>query len=383
MSSKKPLRILHVVERMDRAGTETWLMNVLRHIDRKMFQMDFLTNTKDHCDYDDEIRVLGSRIIPCLTTHRPVRYAYNFKRILNRWGPFDFVHSHFRHYSGWVLCIAQRAGVPHRIAHIHSDISRLFTDATPIRRIYLTLMKRLINRYATAGLACSRDAAKAFFGPLWESDLRWKINYCGIDITPFKKGYDSAVTRAEFGISPDAVVVGHIGRFVEEKNHSFMLDIAAEVTKRRPDVRFLLIGDGPLQSKIVSKTRRLKIEKNVFFIGQKSDVPRLMTSAMDIFLLTSLFEGLPLVLIEAQAAGLPCVLSDVISKEVNVVNPLMHRISLSQPAFFWAEFLLRVFKANKPVNRLGALSMVAQSHFNIHESVRNLENFYRDFIEMH
>lgn len=383
MTDRKPLRILHVVNSTNRAGLETWLMNVLRYIDRKKFRMDFLTNTADRCAYDDEILALGSRIIPCINTQRPLFYARNFKRILRQFGPFDFVHSHFRHYSGWVLRLAKRSGVPHRIMHLHSNISRLQASATQLRRIYLALTKQWINRYATAGLACSKEASIAFFGPVGESDPRWVIHYCGIDTAPFEIGADSVLTRAEFGISPDAIVVGHVGRFAEEKNHSFLLDIAAEVTRRRPEVRFLLIGDGPLRSKIVSKARKLRIDKKVIFAGLRPDVPRLMTSAMDCFLLPSFYEGLPLVLIEAQAAGLPCIFSDVVTEEADIVKSLMHRVSVFQPADVWAETLLGALNARICARRADALLTVARSPFNILASVRKLERFYRSCMEAH
>ncbi len=381
MTGERTLRILHAVERMDRAGLETWLMNVLRHIDRKHFKMDFLTNTTDCCDYDDEIRALGSRIIPCMNTQRPLSYKHNFNRILHQFGPYDFVHSHFRHYSGWVLRLAYGAEVPCRILHIHSDISTLKADAVLLRRAYMAMMGRWINQYATVGFACSKASAAAFLGSAWQSDPRWRIHYCGTDIAPFETPADPVSAREQLGIPSDAFVVGHLGRFAKMKNHSFLLNIAAETIRHAPSVRFLLIGDGALLLETQAMARSLNIDKHIVFTGNRSDAPRLMLSAMDAFLFPSLFEGLPLALIEAQAAGLPCVISDSISEEADVVDYLINRISLSQPAAIWAESLLHLLRAKAAAHRARALPIVKESPFNILSSVKELEKLYLSFVQ--
>lgn len=367
---------------MDRAGMESWLMNILRHIDRERFRMEFLVETDDPCDYDEEIRALDSRTIPCSETRRPLTYGLDFSRIMRKFGPYDVVHSHFHYYSGWVLCLAHHAGVPNRIVHSHTDGSTLEAEATLLRRFVLCLARRWIKHYATGGLACSKDAGADLFGKYWEADPRWELHYCGIDVNLYSAETDPVAIRANFGIPSDALVVGHVARFAEVKNHSFLLDIAVELSKRKPEVRFLLIGDGPLRTDIQSKAQKLNLEQKIIFAGVRTDVPRLMLSAMDIFLLPSLLEGLPLVLIEAQAAGLPCVFSDDITEEVDVVNPLMHRVSLSQPASFWAESLVGALEAGKAANRSDALLSVTQSPFNIHASVKNLVRFYRTCIEL-
>jgi glycosyltransferase involved in cell wall biosynthesis len=278
--------------------------------------------------------------------------------------------------------LARGAGIPNRIVHSHTDGSTLETEATLLRRLVLALGRRWIKHYATGGLACSKDAGADLFGKYWEADPRWELHYCGIDVNLYGAEADPAAIRANFGIPSDAFVVGHVARFTEVKNHSFLLDIAVELSKRKPEVRFLLIGDGPLRTDIQSKAQKLDLEQSIIFAGVRTDVPRLMLSAMDIFLLPSLLEGLPLVLIEAQAAGLPCVFSDDITEEVDVVNSLMHRVSLSQPASFWAESLVGALEAGKAANRSDALLRVSQSPFNIHASVKNLVRFYRTCMEL-
>ncbi len=167
-NEKHSIRILHVLHGMNRGGIETWLMHVLRNIDRERFKMDFLVHTTKPCAYDDEIRALGSEIIPCFHPARPWLFAYNFRRLVRKHGPYDIIHSHVHHYSGFVLRLAQHAGVPVRLAHSHNDTSYAETDVGVLRRGYLALMKRWIARYATAGLAASRLAAIDLYGDTWK-----------------------------------------------------------------------------------------------------------------------------------------------------------------------------------------------------------------------
>jgi len=369
-------RILHVVGGMSRAGAETWLMHVLRHIDRERFQMDFLVHTTQPCAYDDEICSLGSKVIPCLHPSQPLTYARSFKRILREYGPYDIVHSHVHHFSGYVLRIAKQAGVPVRIAHSHNDTSSLQAEAGWARRLYLALTQQWILCYATLGLGCSVEAAADLFGADWKADPRWRVLYCGIDLTPFQNFVDRLAVRAELGVPADAFVIGHIGRFVEQKNHVFLLDIAAEVAKREPRMYLLLVGDGSLRPEIEQKVDWLGLSDRVIFAGIRPDVPRLMLGAMDVFVLPSLHEGLPLVLMEAQAAGLPCIFSDVVSEEADIAKPLMQRVALSQPTSKWAKAVLSIRNTSLYLNHREALKLVEQSSFNVWTSIKNLEKLY-------
>jgi glycosyltransferase involved in cell wall biosynthesis len=376
-AGKCPIRILHVVGGMSRGGIETGLMHVLRHIDRDRFQMDFLVHTTKPCAYDEEIRSFGSLIIPCpLDRRRPWVYAANFKQILREYGPYDIVHSHVHHFSGYVLRLAKQAGVPFRIAHSHNDTSSE-AKAGWYRRWYRTLTEWWIARHATGSLGCSRKAAADLFGSQWESDPRCRILFYGIDVKPFHEFVDSLAIRAEFGIPADAFVIGHVGRFVEQKNHPFLIEIAAEVAKREPKMRLLLVGEGVLQPEIERQVEQMGLSDRVIFAGSRPDIPRLMRGAMDVFLLPSLFEGLPVVGIEAQAAGLPFILSDTITREVEIIKPLVKWLSLSQPASTWAEILLNHRDAAAAIAQSDALARVEISPFNIETSVKQLEKIYQ------
>jgi len=363
---------------MNRGGVETWLMHVLRKIDRKCFQMDFLVHTSHPAAYDDEIRTLGSRIIPCLNPHQPLTYARRLKRVLREYGPFDIVHSHVHHYSGWVMRKAWQTAVPRRIAHSYSDTSHLTAKAGFLRRLYLDLTKYWISRYATHGLACSKTAAEALFGPTWKADTRWRILYCGIDLEPFRSSVDRRAIRLELAIPADAFVVGHVGRFVEPKNHEFLVEIAAEVVRRRRETYFLLVGDGPLRSVIEEKVKRLGLTDHCIFTGIYPNVSRLMLGAMDVFVLPSLYEGLPVVSLEAQSAGLPLVLSDSVTTEACVVSDLVRWLSVSQSPDQWAETLLATRRDE--AFQIEAVCTMQSGPFNISSSVESLSALYENGI---
>lgn len=371
-----PIRILHVVGGMRRAGIETWLMQVLRHIDRDRFQMDFAVHVPYACDYDNEIHALGSKTIQCLYPSRPWVFAQNFQKVLREHGPYDIVHSHVHHFSGYIMRLAKQAGVRVRIAHSHNNTSKIEAQAPLYRQFYLALMKRWLDRYATVGLGASRQALPDLFGEAWETEPRWQVFYCGIDIAPFQECVAPTAVRSELGISADALTIGHVGRFEAQKNHEFIVEVAVEVAKREPKMCLLLIGDGPLRPQIERQVTQMGLGDRVIFTGTRPDVAKLMLGAMDVFLFPSLFEGLGLVAIEAQAAGIPCVFSDVIPVEANLIEPLVRRLSLSQPASRWAEAVLAAKASQMRMPQAQALSLVENSSFNVQTSVKNLEQLY-------
>jgi glycosyltransferase involved in cell wall biosynthesis len=377
MTGKGSVRILQVVGHgMARGGLETWLMHILRHIDREQFRMDFVVETAQRQGYDEEVRALGSRIIRCPQHRRLLTYGRNFSRILRDQGPYDIVHSHFHHYNGYVLYLARRAGVPVRIAHSHNDFTYDDEQRGALWRLYTQAMRRLITKNATSGLAASREAAGALYGSTWESDLRWRVLHCGIDLKPFEVSVEPATVRAELGIPADAFVIGHVGRFYVQKNHAFLVNIAAEVARREPKMRLLLVGDGPLRPAIKDRVARSGIADKTIFAGVRPDVPRLMLGAMDVFVLPSLFEGLPLVGIETQAAGLPLIRSDVISPEMDVVQPLIQRVSLTQQVSDWAEAILAAPPMALSITQRATLRTMRHSHLNIDSSVEKVRHIY-------
>jgi glycosyltransferase involved in cell wall biosynthesis len=333
----QPVRVLHVVGRMHRGGVETWLMHVLRNTNRARYAFDFLVQTSEPADYDQEILSSGSRILRCERPQSP-SYPLRLLRTFAQFGPYDVVHSHVHHFSGLILTIAAFAGVPIRIAHCHN--SRLSAPLTLLRRIYLNVSKRLIRRFATSGLAVSNLAADSLFGRRWHEEPRWSVQHLGVDLSRFRQTVDPQHIRRDMGIPADAFVIAHIGRFDPQKNHAFLLDIAAAAMTARPNVWLLLIGEGRLKAETERKVRDLGIARQVVFAGARGDVPCILRS-VDAFAMPSLYEGLPLAAVEAQAAGLPVVLSDTITPEVIISAEQCQMLSLSQSPTEWASAVFR------------------------------------------
>lgn len=369
-----PKRILHVVGGMDRGGAETWLMHLLRNIDRDRFQMDFLVHTEKKCAFDGEIESLGSKVIHCPHHKNPFRYKRQLGKILEQ-GRYDIVHSHVHHYSGFVLLIADQKGVPLRIAHSHNDTTYLEKKAHWTRRIYLRLMDHLIKRHANVGIAVSDKAGESLFGAKWQQDGRWKLLYCGIDLEPFRQQASKSEIRYGLGIPEDAFLMGHVGRFHEQKNHDFLIDIAAEVMRLDGKAYLLLVGGGPLQQAIKNKVTSKGISDRVVFAGIRDDAPELLKS-IDVFVMPSLFEGLPIVLMEAQAAGIRCFISDRISKESKIIKTLTRTISLNEPASKWANEILTARIKEEDAER--SLRIMNDSPFNISNSMKSLISIYEN-----
>ena len=369
-------RVLHVVGRLDRGGVETWLVHVLRHPSRRHVAMDFLVHSDLPASYDNEVEALGSRVIRSPESpRRPWRYIPALRRLLQDYGPYVAVHSHVHQFSGLILREAYRGRVPIRIAHSHLDSRLIDHSASATRRVYLRLMQRWIRQYATIGLAASAVAAEALYGAGWRQDPRWRVLHYGIDLAPFSSAAGrSTELRAELGLDADTFVIGHVGRFDRQKNHAFLVDIAAAVMAATPGIRLLLVGDGGLRADIERKARGLGVADKIIMTGVRRDIARLMTGAMDCFVMPSLYEGLPLVLLEAQAAGLPCIVADSVSEEANVIPELVNRLSLAQPLDHWTEAILAARGRRLPPAL--AASRLERSSFSIGASSAQLLQIY-------
>jgi glycosyltransferase involved in cell wall biosynthesis len=368
--AQKQIRILHTLGSLDPGGVETWLLNILKYIDREHFQFDFCTFGSRAGLNAKEVERLGGKILRCPKGPNLLSFRRRFRKIL-REGNYDVVHSHVHLFSGALLRWAKAEGVPVRIAHSHT--SRDDRPNTPPRASYRRLMKSWIDRYATHGLAASRLAAAQLFGPEWESDTRFRVLYYGIELTPFQEPISREDVRGELGIPLDAPVVGHVGRFVQAKNHDFLMEIAGEILSRRPEIHFLLVGDGPLRPNIEAKARAMGLSGNMHFVGNRRDVPRLMRGAMDVFVLPSLWEGLPVTLIEAQAAGLRCIFSDVITGEANILTGQCVRLSLSVGVGEWVARIMQALRWKRPNVDL-TVEAIAQTDFCVQRSTSFLSD---------
>ena len=364
------MKVIHVLGSLNRGGVETWLLNVLRHMDSDSIRMDFLCLSGEEGVYAPEINELGSNVFAAKLTKNLQLFNRQFNRLLKE-QEYCVVHSHVHHFSGYILRQSSKMNVPIRIAHSHSV--PVHNNLSLARQVYLWQMQNWIRRYATDGLGVSSEAMSGLFGDDWKKDQRYKVLHCGVDLDRFKYNvHASHIIRNRYRIPSDAKVVGHVGRFAKPKNHQFLLKVAETVGAQEENVWFLLVGDGPLRIKYEDQVRRHSIPR-VVFAGDQSDIAGFL-SAMDLFLFPSLWEGLPLAVIEAQAAGLRCVCSDRVTKEVAVVPGAVQFLYLDLPIIDWVQTILSMM-AMPRVNTEQSQPLF-ESTFSIESSVQALSHIY-------
>lgn len=360
------LRILHVVGGMNQGGTENFLMNIYRNIDKQRIQFDFLVNRAG--TFDEEIKMLGGRIyqIPSLQEIGQIKYSKNLKEFFNEQGKnYKIIHSHINQVSGLILEEAQKAGIPIRIAHSHSN---KFWYKNSLIKVYKTYLKTKIDKYANYKFACSVDAGKFMFG----KNSNFKVINNFIDAKKFI--YNEEIrkrVRKQFNIDEKSFVIGYVGRFEIAKNPIFALKVFKELLKLNPNSKFLMVGKGTLKEQVISYIEENNIKDNIIMLEDRNDINELM-QAMDYFILSSIYEGLGIVLIEAQAAGLRCIAAkDVIQKEAKVTD-LLNLYDSDKNASGWAKFIFD----SKNYKRENTYSYIVKSGFDLKENINVLEDFY-------
>lgn len=356
-----PIRILQVVTYMGRGGLETMLMNYYRHMDRSLVQFDFLTHRHDKADYDDEIERLGGKIyhLPRLVPWSP-GYRHALNQFFLAHPEYRIVHVHQDCLSSVILKAAKKSGVPVRIAHSHNS-----NQDKNIKYLIKLYYKRFIPQYATQLFACGEDAARWMFGNIDCHILKNAIDVSTYQFQSPKREY----VRNTLGIPEGTLVLGHVGRFSHQKNHLFLLDIFSCVHAKNPKTILLLVGDGELRPQLEQKIQDLELKDAVILTGVRSDVPDLL-QAMDIFVFPSLYEGLPVTLVEAQASGLPCVISSQIPVDCDLTT-LIRRISLKENAMFWADKILKTEKTRPDTS-----AAITAAGFDIIQNAKWLQNYY-------
>ena len=376
----QPYRVLHVIGSLNPGGVERWLLDVARRADQERWRHDMMVHVAGGLD-TEKMTEAGAHVIHCPLRPNPERYALRLWRLL-RSGCYDVVHSHVHHFSGIVLTVARAQGIPVRVAHSHSDTRSVQRRARLARRAYFKCMRMAIHLNATAGIGASSEAAQALFGEAWRTDQRYSVMHCGIDLAPFSERFRPESVRESLGIPVGAIVLGHVGSFVRAKNHEFLLRIAAAAMTQEPRCRLLLVGDGPLRKQAMAESERLGIADRVSFAGVRGDVARLL-AATDVFVFPSLHEGLPLSMVEAQAAGVPVVASDRITREAEVGVESVAWLPLEVGAEAWADVCLSAKGVGYSTDRRHSLQRVAESSFDIERSWESLRNIYEEALTRH
>lgn len=297
---------------MNGGGVETVVMNYYRHVDRSKVQFDFVVTDSSTIVPRDEMESLGARVftVPAYT-HLPQfeKASYELFKSHPEW---RIVHAHMNALNVLPLGEAKKAGVPVRISHSHSTAGRGET----VKNAAKAILKTQANRYPTERFACSKFAGEWLFG----KDMPFTVVYNAIELDRFWLSLDvRRRVREELGFSDRDVVIGHVGRFMPQKNQDFLVRAFALALKERSELRLVFVGSGPDLSVTEQLVQEAGISDEVKFLGQRDDVADLY-QAFDAFVLPSLYEGLGIVAVEAQAAGLPCLLSDRITREVDVTG---------------------------------------------------------------
>lgn len=335
----KKIKVLIVAGEMNVGGIENQLMHLLRNVDKEKFQVDY-TSTMPDAYYRREIEELGGKfiLIPHMSHSNPLPYCKALYRTMKE-GQYDVVHSHELFHSGIVLAVAKIAGVPSRIAHAHNwqDHDGVNAKRSAVRQIYNVVMRAVINTCATARMSCSTLAGKFVYGEKALKSSNYHLVFNSVDTSKFLEQYD----REETGEFCDGWCnVLQVGRVTRVKNQKFLTEVAAEFKRRGKNVRILCAGSGDEEyiSEIQTAIEANGLQEHIRLLGVRSDIDVLMRKAAA-FVLPSKYEGMPLVHIEAQASGLPCVVADTYSHEVDFEIGKVQWLPLNGDAAQWADAL--------------------------------------------
>lgn len=373
--SSTPIRILHIVGMMNRGGLETFLMNVYRNIDRNRVQFDFLITRQKEGFFDNEIRKLGGKIYYIPSMEKVGVFKYNLI-LLNffKENNYNIIHCHRNMLSGVYLKQARKAKIPIRICHSHS--TKLVEEKNLkglIKYITKIYFKQFINSNATHFFACGEKAGEWLYGLNLEKE-KIQIVKNGVNINHFIYNENFRIQkRKELNISDDILLIGHVGRFDIPKNHNFIVDIIANMKDEFTNYRFAFVGEGILQDSIKNKIKNLDLWNNVLFLGGRSDINELMM-AFDILILPSLFEGVPITLIEAQVSGLNIIASDKVPQEVDLGMNLIDFEEINNTCN-WIKKILD-FNTMNDKDRTINKDKIQKSGYDIKQTVQFLQEFY-------
>ena len=358
---EQPIRVLQVIGSMNRGGAENFIMNIYRNIDRSKVQFDFLVCSKQKAAFDNEIEALGGKI------YRDIDYL-NSKNILKYQSLCDdffknhnykIVHCHIGSVAQFVLRAAKKNGAI-TVSHSHMAAADLKSKI-----LYIP-----ITKHSDYLFACSKGAAISRYGKKVLENNNCKVINNAIDINKFS--FDESLRdsiRKNLSVENN-FVIGHIGRFHEQKNHSFIIDIFNEVLLINKNAKLVLAGKGDLESDIKSKVDEFGISDKVIFLGLV-DNPEEVLNAFDLLLFPSLYEGLPVSVVEAQANGLRCLLSDTVSPDTKITD-LVEFYSLENSASRWAEKVL----SYSDYSHKDTSEQIRKSGYDARELAKELEKFY-------
>lgn len=361
------IRVLHSVSNMDRAGIETMLMNYYRHIDKTKVQFDFLCNKTKPGAYDSEIKKLGGNIYitPGLNPLKYNQYLRYMKQLFSAHPEYQIVHAHNGALGVYALHAAKVNNIPIRIFHAHgASINKDWK--MPLKLFCKNRLKYNTNHKWTCGV----EAARCYYGEDTVEKEEYLLIRNAIEVERFIfNNHLRCKLRKQYHLE-NKHVIGHVGRFMSQKNHIFLINLLYELCKTDKDIMLVLAGDGELMQEVKQHVEKLNLNNCVIFLGNVSKINELY-QMFDVFILPSIWEGLPVVGIEAQAAGLPCVFSSNVTKEVAITDDC-HFISLDAPMENWVNLVSSLYKTERKNN----MTIITNAGYNIIIEAEKLQNKY-------
>jgi len=365
--SDKILRVLHVVRKMDMGGVQSMIMSYYRHIDRTKVQFDFAVQDTNPGLFDEEILSMGGKIYIINPVKKLFAYRKDLKKVIKQ-NKYTIVHIHQNFANVHGIIVAFFAGVKNIISHSHSN----YDEKSFVKKIIKKFLTGIINKLANHKYACSKTAAIWLYGKKAVEKNKTVIIKNAISTEDYKFNAETRrKKREELGLS-EKVVIGHTGSFAEGKNHSFLIDIFNEIYKTNENVHMIFMGKGSIEEDMKNKAKSLNLENNISFLGVRTDVNEIL-NAVDIFVFPSKFEGLGIVLIEAQASGLKCVMSDLVPQEAAVTD-LVSVVSLDKSAEEWARCVLKELELSG--DRRDMSEIIADNGYDISKEALKLQDEY-------
>lgn len=367
------IRILHSVSNMDRAGIETMLMNYYRHMDRNKIQFDFLCNKTKPGAYDDEIKKMGGKIYhtPGLNPAIYPKYLKYMKNLFKENPEYRILEAHNGALGVYALYAAKKNDIPVRIFHAHgASITKDWK--LPIKLFCKSRLKANINYNFTCGVA----AAECYFGKqsVENGDYEFIPNAIEVQRFIFNKNVRESL-REKYNLQHKHVI-GHVGRFMTQKNHTFLLDVFKKLAEQDSQAYLVLLGDGELMESIKGKVNDLNLTNRVLFVGNVGNVNE-WYSAFDAFVLPSIWEGLPVVGIEAQASDLPCIFSDGVTREIGLTDKVQF-VSLKASTSEWVQAFQNALKIKE---RRDNTTLIREKNYDIETEAIKLQNRYLKLAE--
>lgn len=366
---EKEIRIAQIIGKMNAGGVESFIMTYYRNIDRNKVQFDFIIDSDSTIVPRKEIESMGGRIIEISPYQKIFKYIKELRNVLKE-NQYTIVHSHLNALNVFPLYCAYKEKVPVRISHSHSTSNKKEWKKNLLKNV----LKIFSKVFATHYFSCSEHAGRWLFGEKKLKNREITVIKNAINIEKFR--YNENIRnklRKELEVE-DKIVFGHVGRFMKQKNHEFLIDVFKEVYQENNNTVLILIGNGPLEEKIKNKVKEIGIEKSVKFLGVKDNVNEYM-QAMDMFLFPSLYEGLGIVAIEAQCSGLKCLVSTDVPKEVEITDNIKF---IDNNKEIWKENIIKVMKEIN--DRYIELEKVNSKGYNIEKSAKELEKIYLDMV---